>query len=159
MTPDVDNCSAFGAEIAELLEAVPRQSSVRLTSEQLEVIYAMAYAHVTLRQFSRALPIFTILVTYGPTRKHYLNGLALCMQMCNRLDEAIALYSLVGTLYPDSVEAMLQVVECEMLQGGLAQADAALQLVEACLAEKPGGNEAVAPRATLLRKRLAGREH
>lgn len=82
MTVHDDAAAALRAR----LDALP--GSRRLTAEQLEVIYAMAYAHVARCEYGKALPIFAFLAQYGPTRKHYWAGLALCLQKTDRPDEA-----------------------------------------------------------------------
>ncbi|QEI08266.1 tetratricopeptide repeat protein [Pigmentiphaga aceris] len=122
--------SEYGQKLYDGLDALP--SSKRLTSEQLEVIYSLAYAHVVQQQYAQALPIFTFLAQYGPTRKHYLTGLALSLRKVGRFDEAINMYSLVLVLFPDSLEAALHIAECQIGQNELGQARISLsQLVEA----------------------------
>lgn len=122
--------SAFGQKLFDDLNGLP--SSKRLTAEQLEVIYSLAYAHVVQQQYAQALPLFTFLSQYGPTRKHYLSGLALCLRMLSRFDEAVNMYSLVLVLFPDSLESALHVAECQIGQGDLTQARISLtQLVAA----------------------------
>lgn len=122
--------SEFGQKLYDGLDALP--SSKRLTAEQLEVIYSLAYAHVVQQQYAQALPLFTFLCQYGPTRKHYLSGLALSLRMLARYDEAINMYSLVLVLFPDSLEAALHVAECQIGQGDTAQARISLvQLIAA----------------------------
>lgn len=104
--------SAFGERLYQGLEALP--GSRRLTSEQLEVVYAMGYAHIVQNQYAQALPVFAFLSQYGPTRKHYLSGLALCLQMEKRFEDALRMYSLVLTLFPDAADAAVSIAECEL---------------------------------------------
>lgn len=118
--------SELGEKLYEGLQALP--SSRRFTAEQLEVIYALAYAQVTQGKYADALPVFSILATYGPTRKHYMMGLALCLQMCGRFDEAVRIYSAVGTLFPEGPEASLGVAECLLALGLTADAVRELNL-------------------------------
>lgn len=131
------------------LSALPAGS--RISGEQLEVIYALAYAHVTQGQYAQALPIFSILATYGPTRKHYLAGLAVCLEMCERYEEAINMYSLLSTLFPGSPEPALQVAECLLMQGRVEDAAEELDRVLRCIAESGGRYDALRPRAQVLR--------
>jgi type III secretion system low calcium response chaperone LcrH/SycD len=122
--------SSFGQKLYDDLNGLP--SSKRLTADQLEVIYSLAYAHVVQQQYAQALPLFTFLCQYGPTRKHYLSGLALSLRMLSRFDEAINMYSLVLVLFPDSLEAALHVAECQIGQGDVEQARLSLsQLIDA----------------------------
>lgn len=125
--------SEFGEQLYQGLQTLP--SSQRFTAEQLEVIYALAYAQVTQGKYAEALPMFSILAVYGPTRKHYLMGLALCLQMCARYEEAIRIYSTVGTLFPEGPEASLGVAECLLALGLTAEAAEELDMVQRYIAE------------------------
>lgn len=148
--------TAFGQALFDGLDSLP--GSQRLSAEQLEVIYALAYAHVAQGQYAQALPLFAFLSQYGPTRKHYLSGLALCLQMQARYDEAIRIYSLVGTLFPVAPEATLRVAECQL---ALAHADEARQSLEQVLAaasEDPA-HAGLAPRAQMLLAALGREAH
>jgi type III secretion system low calcium response chaperone LcrH/SycD len=140
--------SQFGQNLFEGLQSLP--SSSRMTAEQLEVVYALAYAHVTQGQYAQALPIFSILATYGPTRKHYIAGLALCLQMCERYEEAISMYSLMITLFPGSPEPSLQVVECFLMLGRTDEAREELSRVQIYITEAGGEYDAWKPRAQVL---------
>lgn len=146
--------SPFGQQLYDGLQALP--SSSRLSPEQLEVIYALAYAHVTQGQYAQALPVFSILATYGPTRRHYIAGLALCLEMCERYEEAINMYSLLTVLFPGSPEPALQVAECQLMLGRTAEAADELDRVLRSIAESGGQYDALRPRAQVLRD-LAGK--
>jgi type III secretion system low calcium response chaperone LcrH/SycD len=139
--------SDFGRKLHEGLSALP--SAKRFTPEQLEVIYALAYAHVAQGQYAQALPVFAFLSQYGPTRKHYLYGLALCLQMLSRLDEAIHMYSLCATLFPESVEATLRIAECQIAAGQREEAGKTLGLLLR-YAEAGGGADLAAKAKALL---------
>jgi type III secretion system low calcium response chaperone LcrH/SycD len=127
--------SSFGQKLYEGLDGLP--SSKRLTAEQLEVIYSLAYAHVVQKQFAQALPMFTFLCQYGPTRKHYLTGLALSLRMLGRFDEAINMYSLVLVLFPESLDAALHIAESQIGQGDLGQARISLGQLIAATEDNP----------------------
>lgn len=111
----------------EGLENLP--SAKRFTREQLEVIYAMAYAHIAQGQYAQALPIFAFLAQYGPTRRHYLYGLALSLQMVGRLEEAISIYSLCSLMYPDSFEAAQRLAQCQISAGRRDEAGDTLNML------------------------------
>ena len=152
LSPSATSRSAFGQQLYDGLAALP--GSQRLTADQLEVIYAMAYAHVAQAQYAQALPLFAFLSQYGPTRKHYLAGLALCLQMQARYEEAIRIQSLIGVLYPLAPEATLRVAECQL---ALAQPEAAresLRLVVAA-AEAVSAYAPLGARAASLLARTA----
>ncbi|KAB0602094.1 SycD/LcrH family type III secretion system chaperone [Castellaniella defragrans] len=152
--PATESRSRFGQQLYDELQALP--SGARLSAEQLEVVYALAYAHVIQGQYAQALPIFSILAIYGPTRRHYLAGLALCLEQCERYEEAIRMYSLLITLFPGSMEPALQIAECLLMLGRTAEAAEELDRVLRGIAESGGRYDALRPRAQLLRD-LAGR--
>ncbi|WP_236844248.1 tetratricopeptide repeat protein [Bordetella sp. 02P26C-1] len=107
--------SAPAQALYEGLEELP--SSKRFTREQLETIYALAYAHLAQGQYGQALPLLAFLAQYGPTKRQYLYGLALSLQMLNHLDEAIGMYSLCAVLYPDAHEAVQRIAQCHVSAG------------------------------------------
>ncbi|MGE8658751.1 MAG: SycD/LcrH family type III secretion system chaperone [Achromobacter sp.] len=139
--------SAFGQQLYDGLAALP--GSRRLTTDQLEVIYAMAYAHVAQGQYGQALPLFAFLAQYGPTRKHYLVGLALCLQMQQRYEEAIRIHSLIGVLFPLAPEATLRVAECQLALEQIEAARDSLQWVVAA-AQDDGAYAQLGARAASL---------
>ena len=147
--------SEFGEQLFQGLSALPAGS--RLSGEQLEVIYALAYAHVTQGQYAQALPIFFILAHYGPTRKHYLLGLALCLQRAQRYEEAIRIYSMADVLFPSGPELALRVAECQLMQGDRAEAREELDRVLRFISEAGGQYDEWKPRAEVLMD-LAQRE-
>jgi len=107
--------SSSGQALYEGLENLP--SSKRFTSQQLEAIYALGYSHLAQAQYAQALPIFAFLSQYGPTSRHYLYGFALSLQMLGRLDEAISMYSLCSMLFPESLEAIQRIAQCQVSDG------------------------------------------
>ena len=140
--------SEFGELVHNSLDTLP--SSRRLRSEQLEVLYALAYAHVTQGKYAEALPIFSLLATYGPTRKHYLLGLALCLQMNKRFDEAVGIYSLAAVLFPGTPEVPLLVAECLLMQGDREEARQELARVARLIEAAAGKYDSWKPRAQAL---------
>ena len=149
--------SPLSQKLFEDLQALP--SRERLSADELEVIYALAYAHVTQEQYAQALPVFTLLVTYAPTVKHYLSGLALCLQMCERYEDAIGTYSLLGMLNPESPEPALQVAECQLMLGRTADAAEELDRVVRAIAEAGGRHDALKPRTVMLQSLVGSRAH
>ena len=61
--------------------------------------------------------MFAFLAQYGPTCRHYLYGLALSLQMLDRFDEAISMYSLCALLHPECCEAIQRVAQCHVQAG------------------------------------------
>jgi type III secretion system low calcium response chaperone LcrH/SycD len=124
MTQALIDRSEADQQLYLALEAL--ESSRRFTNEQLEVIYALGYAHFVQGHYSQALPIFAFLAQYGPTKRHFIYGFALCLQMQGRLQEAINVYSLCGVLFPDCVEATQRIAQCQTLAGDHQAARATL---------------------------------
>lgn len=110
------------------------ESSRRFTPEQLEVIYAMGYAEVGQQRWDSALRIFSFLSLYGPTRRHYLVGLATCLQKLGRWDDAIGIWRLVLVVFDGSLEPAFQIAYCQLAAGQREQALAGLQQLNSALA-------------------------
>ncbi len=127
---DID-ANSFSSEFRAGFDTLP--AAKRFTSEQLEVIYGLAYAHAQQKQWNKALGIFTFLSQYGPTRRHYLAGLALCLQKLHRYDDAINIYSLMLVLFTESLEPSLHIAECELAQGDPVAAMATLRQLDKAL--------------------------
>jgi len=123
----------FSETLRKELEALP--SSSRFTAEQLEVIYALAYAHMQQKQWEQALPILAFLCQYGPTKRHYLLGLALCLRMLGLHEEAINTWSMVLVMFPDYLEASLYIAQCQLAMNDPAEAKKTLRLLDMALEE------------------------
>ena len=131
MTNTISNADIFAEEFRAGFEELP--CSRRFTPEQLEVLYGLGYAQAQLEQWEKALPIFTFLSQYGPTRQHYLAGLALCLQKLRRYDEAINIYSLMLVLFADRLDPSLRIAECQLAQGLVADAMVTLRQLDKAL--------------------------
>ncbi|MCX5590271.1 tetratricopeptide repeat protein [Alcaligenes endophyticus] len=135
------------------LEALP--SAQRLSDEQLEVLYALAYAQVAQQQYEQALPLFSLLCLYGPTRQHYLCGFALCLQQQELYLEAGNIYALVWALFPEHYESAIGLVECQLASEQLDQALATLDnLVQ--IAQQQSAAPAWLPKVLAMRQLLQG---
>lgn len=141
---------ALAERLYQNLEALP--SSKRLTKEQLEVMYGLAYTQISQERYDQALPLFAFLSQYGPTRKHYLVGLGVCLQMVGREEDAINIYSVVLTLYPNSLTTALRVAECHI---ALKQFDQARRTLQLLAVDDAGTYADVATRAKALLQLLA----
>lgn len=144
---------AYNDRIDQALEELP--SSHRYTSKQLELIYSIGYNFATQNRFEEALPLFAFLTQYGPTTKHYLMGLGLCLQRLERYHDAIQVYSFLGMIEPDQPDATVQVAECYINANMPEEAREALRLV-ITFAEKNNLQNAVVTRAHALLKFLQG---
>ena len=123
--------SDFGDALRTGLKALP--SSHRFTPEQLEVLYALAYAHMQQQQWRQALNLFAFLSQYGPTRRHYLAGLAQCLRMAERHEEAINIWTLVLALFPDNLSPSLHIAQCQLAMGDTVAAQQTLRQLAASL--------------------------
>ncbi|MET4580097.1 tetratricopeptide repeat protein [Ottowia thiooxydans] len=124
---DQFDLKAFSEAFHEEFEKLPAAN--RFSPEQLEVIYGMGYAHAQQKQWEQALPIFAFLSQYGPSRRHYLAGLAQCTRELGRLDEAKNVYALMLTLFPDHLEPGVQLAECQLALGEVSAALTTLNLL------------------------------
>ena len=127
--------SPLGQQLFEELKDLP--SSRRFSSEQLEVIYSLAYGHVMQKQYAQALPIFMLLTQYGPTYHHYWSGLGLCLQALQRHGEAIYIYSLMLIMFPDNLEPALRMAESEFAMGDVESAQHRLQTLLIATQDQP----------------------
>lgn len=121
----------FGNALRTGLEALP--SSHRFTPEQLEVLYALAYTHMQQQQWRQALNLFAFLSQYGPTRRHYLAGLAQCLRMAERYEEAINIWALILVLFPENLSPSLHIAQCQLAMGDAAAAQHTLRQLTAAL--------------------------
>lgn len=149
MTNTISNADIFADEFRAGFDELP--CSRRFTPEQLEVLYGLGYAQAQLEQWGKALPIFTFLSQYGPTRQHYLAGLALCLQKVRRYDEAINIYSLMLVLFADRLDPSLRIAECQLAQGHAAEALATLRQLDRALTD----NDALKTRTRTLLQHLS----
>ena len=131
MTNTISNADAFADKFKAGFDELP--CSRRFTPEQLEVLYGLGYAQAHLEQWDKALPIFAFLSQYGPTRQHYLAGLAHCLQKVRRYDEAINIYSLMLVLFADRLDPSMRIAECQLAQGQLAEALTTLRQLDNAL--------------------------
>lgn len=125
-------------------------SSQRFTADQLEVIYALAYTHLQQQQWRQALGLFAFLSQYGPTRRHYLAGLAQCLRMLERHDEAINIWTLILVLHPEDLAPSLQVAQCQLAMGDPSAARQTLRQLDAALE----GHDPLKPRVKTLLEQL-----
>lgn len=151
MTNTLIDADTFAAEFHTGVEKLP--GSRRFTPEQLEVLYGLGYAQAQQERWDKALAIFAFLSQYGPTRQHYLAGLALCMQKLHRYEEAVSIYSLMLVLFEGRLDPALRIAECQLAQGHTAEALATLRQLDKALTE----NDALKTRTRALLEHLGGK--
>lgn len=139
-----DTLSTFKAA----LEALP--SSQRLTDEDTEAIYGLAYRAVGQGHYESAFRYFSLLTLYRPTHPTYLGGLALCYRMLERHAEALSVYSFLAATDADGEpEHTLSIVECLLRLGAHDEARQSLTWVrQFCSANQ--GHEKATERAGAL---------
>ena len=123
----------IGAGAVVSVGSVVALGLVQFTPEQLEVLYALAYAHMQQQQWRQALNLFAFLSQYGPTRRHYLAGLAQCLRMAERHEEAINIWTLVLVLFPDNLSPSLHIAQCQLAMGDTVAAQQTLRQLAASL--------------------------
>lgn len=140
------------ARLKAALQDLP--SSQRLSPEDTEAIYGLAYHAVGQGHFDTAFRYFSVLTLYRPTEPAYLSGLALCYKMLKRHAEALSVYSfLAATDEAGEPQHTLSIVECLLLLGAYDEARATLELVQR-FCEESGGHEKAAERARALASML-----
>ena len=117
----------FSAAVHKAIDELP--TSNRLNSEQMEVLYGIAYTHVEQNQWGQALPLFSFLHWQMPTRRHYLAGVAKCQRELGLYEEAKYHYAVMLALFPDQLEPSVQLAECQIALGETAEALETLQLL------------------------------
>ncbi|MBH1965542.1 MAG: tetratricopeptide repeat protein [Comamonadaceae bacterium] len=132
MTTALSDADIFAENFKSGFEELP--NAQRFTAEQLEVLYGLGYAQAQQEHWDKALAIFAFLSQYGPTRQHYLAGLALCMQKLHRYEDATPIYSLMLVLFPDQLTPSLRIAECQLAQGDMESALATLGRLDRALA-------------------------
>ena len=115
------------ARLKQALEALP--SSSRMSRDDTEAVYAMAYNLVVQGQYDLASGYLSLLTLYSPTNTKYLTGLALTYKLLKQYDSALNVYLFVAALEPEQPQHTLSLAECLMLQGDAHRAQSALSLV------------------------------
>jgi type III secretion system low calcium response chaperone LcrH/SycD len=85
---------------------------LKLSSEELEALYAMAYNQYEHRKYDEARRIFAMLTLFAPTSYTYTLGLALSVYRTGDLGEAATAFAHCLLLDPLRPEAYLYHAEC-----------------------------------------------
>jgi len=103
--------------------------SSRYSRDEMETMYAIAYAHCTHARFDMAMPLFKLLTIYSPTTAHYISGLGLCLQRLELYEDAVTVYGYADMLEPDNLLTGLRVAECMLSLQQVEEASELLGLI------------------------------
>jgi type III secretion system low calcium response chaperone LcrH/SycD len=92
------------------LAALP--SNGRIPQDAFETVYAMAFNLLTQGQIEQAQRYFALLFVYAPTDVRFVLGLAIAHHSAGRVDDALSMYSLAGTLEPKNPQHLFAMAEC-----------------------------------------------
>lgn len=84
----------------------------RFTEEQIEVVYAIAFANFQQGKTETALGIFEVLMIYRPTDARIMLAYAICCKKLMRFDVAIPAFVAAAFLDPGDVTASVHLAEC-----------------------------------------------
>ncbi len=106
--PDLQN-------LREQLAKIPGPE--RFSDEQIEVIYAIAFANFQQGKTETALGIFEVLMIYRPTDARIMLAYAICCKKMLRFEAAIPAFVAAALLCPDEVTASVHLAECFAAMG------------------------------------------
>lgn len=115
------------AQLVAQLDALP--SANRLTDADTEIVYSIAYNLAVQGHYGDALRRFSVLMLYRPTNVKYLKGWAVCNQMLENYDVAIANFAFAANIEPENPEHMLSIAECQIRKQDYAAAKESLGVV------------------------------
>lgn len=132
--------AAVVADVRARLDAA--SLSQRLTPQQAEAIYSVAYRFLEQGQFDRAREFFWGLATLRASEPKYWRGLALSLRRLDRHEEAAAILGFVERLEPRQVGHGLDKAESLLMAGLLDEGREALERVMREAGADPAGQEA-----------------
>lgn len=132
--------AAVVADVRSRLDAA--SISQRLTPQQAEAIYSVAYRFLEQGQFDRAREFFWGLATLRASEPKYWCGLAMALRRLERHDEAAAILGFVERLEPQHAGHGLDKAECLLMAGLLEEGREALEHVMREAGADPAGEQA-----------------
>jgi type III secretion system low calcium response chaperone LcrH/SycD len=84
----------------------------RFTEEQIDMIYAIAFANYQQGKVETALGIFEVLMIYRPTDARIMLAYAVCCKKLVRFEVAIPAFVAAAFLNPEDVTASVHLAEC-----------------------------------------------
>lgn len=103
---------------------------------ELEKMYAQAVAEYSQSRYMSASKIFLGLIQMDSSQARFFNGIAACMQMLGRHEQASLAYATAYQLKPDDPMPLLYLAQCFFSVGGKQEANEAAQTFLNATAEK-----------------------
>ena len=92
-------------------------STFTLSEDNRQVLYMLAYAHLSKERYSEGERLLYTLVMLEPTSPKYWKALAFAQQKQLQYDEACATYAIISELEPKDPEPYLRAAECYLSKG------------------------------------------
>lgn len=97
-------------DLKERLAKIP--GPARFTDEQIDVIYAIAFANFQQGKTETAIGIFEVLMLYRPADARIMLAYAICCKKMMRFEVAIPAFVAATFLNPDELTASVHLAEC-----------------------------------------------
>lgn len=110
-----------------VLEQDHASSATRFSSQELEVLYGLAYRFYVQARYEDAVECFLLMCALSPTSQRYIKGLAASQFMAGRYADAVGSYSYLLMFAPMDVEALCMCGHALLLRGRLDEAQDCLQ--------------------------------
>lgn len=134
------------------------KDALGLTDAMVEGIYGQAYRLYNTGKYRDASQLFRLLIMLNTTEPKYIMGLAACFHMLKEFRTAVATYTMVSVVDPQSPIPYYHASDCYMQMGDPASAMISLEMAVKRSGDKPEFR-AIKERAALtiesLRKDIA----
>lgn len=108
-----------------------------LSEGSLELLYSIAYRHLTGGQYHEAEKLLYSIVMFSPKNVKFWKALAFVQQKQRLYDEAWATYAVISSLQPSDPEPYLRAAECYFASDRVTDGLEALKEVEARIKHAP----------------------
>ncbi len=98
-----------------------------LTSNELELIYAVAHSYYANKKYDKALPIFKFLTMFDHITAKWWTGLGATWQMTKDYENAVNAYAMATVLDVEDPKPQLQAGYCLVMLGRKTEAREALE--------------------------------
>lgn len=114
--PEGNAVAAGWVDIPDLRELKNRLAMIpgpaRFTDEQIDIIYAIAFANFQQGKTETAIGIFEVLMIYRPADARIMLAYAICCKKLMRFDVAIPAFVAATFLDPEDMTASVHLAEC-----------------------------------------------
>ncbi len=128
---------------------------LKLSPEELEAMYALAYNQYEHEKYEEAGRIFALLVAFAPSSYKYCLGLGMSVYRFGRIDDALLAFTHCLLLDPMQPEAHLYLAECMIRRGEMDNVRESLEQV-LFLTEDEDGYAHLHNRARIILENLLG---